>query len=248
MKFDVITLFPDLIEDYASCSIIGRARKNNVITVNTINPRDFTHDKHRTVDDTPYGGGAGMVLMCDPIFSAIESVQKLENSCTILLTPQGKPYNQEIAHEFSQKDQLLLICGHYEGFDERIRQGLDLVEISIGDFVLTGGELAALCIVDSVTRLLPGALGKVESAFDDTFSSGLLEYPQYTRPPEYRGMTVPEVLLSGNHKEIDKWRRKQAIIRTMEKRPDLFEKFVQKGISKEDKLIIDEYILEQQRN
>ncbi|EKE02818.1 MAG: hypothetical protein ACD_20C00328G0011 [uncultured bacterium] len=246
MEFTVITLFPDLIEAYASCSIIGRARKNNVITVNTVNPRDFTHDKHRTVDDTPYGGGAGMVLMCDPIFASVESVNRKEKSSVILLTPQGKPYNQDFADKFSQQDQLVMICGHYEGFDERIREGIEVIEVSIGDFVLTGGELAALCLIDSVTRLLPGALGKVESAHYDTFSSGLLEYPQYTRPSEYRGMKVPEVLLSGNHKEIDNWRRKQAIIRTYEKRPDLFEKFAQKGVSDEDAIIINKYI--EQRN
>jgi tRNA (guanine37-N1)-methyltransferase len=241
MKFDIITLFPDLINTYASCSIIGRARKNSIIEVNTVNPRDFTQDKHKTVDDTPYGGGAGMVLMCEPVFSAVESVKKEENSCTVLLTPQGKPYNHEAAQEFSCKNQLILICGHYEGFDERIREGLDLIEVSIGDFVLTGGELAALSIIDSVTRLLPNALGKEESAVNDTFASELLEYPQYTRPYEYRGMQVPDVLLSGNHQEIAKWRRKQAIIRTLDRRPDLFEKFAQKELSKEDKIIIDEY-------
>ncbi|MFH0701962.1 MAG: tRNA (guanosine(37)-N1)-methyltransferase TrmD [bacterium] len=225
MKFDIITLFPDIIKTYCSLSIIGKAKKQNIISVNTINPRDFTKNKHKTVDDTPYGGGAGMVLMCEPIFAALESVEKQSNSLVILLTPQGRTFNKDMAHEFSLKNQLIMLCGHYEGFDERIRQGLDLIEISIGDFVLTGGELAALCMVDSVTRLLPGALGKEESALNDSFSSGLLEYPQYTRPPEFRGMKVPEVLLSGNHKKIAKWRQEQAIIRTIEKRPDLFEKF-----------------------
>lgn len=242
MKFDIITLFPDLIKSYCSSSIIGRAGKNGVISVNTINPRDFTSDKHKTVDDTPYGGGAGMVLMCEPVFSAVESVKKEGNSQTILLTPQGMPYNNDIAHEFSSKNQLIMICGHYEGFDERIREGLEIIEISIGDFVLTGGELAALCIVDSVTRLLPGALGKQESALHDTFSSNLLEYPQYTRPYEFRGMKVPEILLSGNHQEIAKWRRKQAITRTFNKRPDLFKKFAAKNLSIEDKIIAEELI------
>jgi tRNA (guanine37-N1)-methyltransferase len=240
MKFDVITLFPELIETYCSSSIIGRAGKNNIISISTVNPRDFTHDRHKTVDDTPYGGGAGMVLMCDPIFSAVESVKKEENSVLVLLTPQGKPFNQDMANDFSTKDQIILMCGHYEGFDERIREGLNPVEVSIGDFVLTGGELASLCIIDSVTRLLPGALGKDESASEDTFSSGLLEYPHYTRPPEYRGMRVPEILLSGNHQEIAKWRRKQSILRTMNKRPDLFPKFLDKGLSKEDKKLSDE--------
>jgi len=219
---------------------MSRASSQNVISINTVNPRDFTHDKHKTVDDAPYGGGAGMVLMCDPIFSAYESIEKLDNFQTVLLTPQGIPFNQELSNELSSKDQIILICGHYEGFDERIRQGIDLIEISIGDFVLTGGELPALCIMDSVTRHIEGALGKIESAHYDSFSSGLLEYPQYTRPYEYRGMVVPEVLRSGNHQEIAKWRRKQEILRTMQRRPDLFEKFVQKGLSKEDKKLIDE--------
>ena len=242
MKYDIITLFPELIENYCSSSIIGRARKQEIISVNTINPRNFTKDKHKTVDDSPYGGGAGMVLMCEPIFSAVDSVAKLDNSVTVLLTPQGKKYNQELAEELSHKNQLILICGHYEGFDERIRQGIDLLEISLGDFVLTGGELAALCIVDSVTRLLPGALGKDESACNDTFSSGLLEYPHYTRPQEFRNMQVPEVLLSGNHQEIAKWRRKQSIMRTFERRPDLFDKFEEKILSKEDENIVNELL------
>ena len=191
-----------------------------------------------------------MVLMCDPIFSSVESIEKFDNSLTILLTPQGKPFNQEIAKEFIGKDQLIMICGHYEGFDERIREGLSqihkdensVIEISIGDFVLTGGELAALSIIDSVTRLIPGSLGKDESAHYDTFASGLLEYPQYTRPAEYREMKVPEVLLSGNHQEIAKYRRAQEIIRTYRKRPDLFKKFEEKGLTKEDKQRLDEYL------
>lgn len=241
MKFDVITLFPELINAYCSASIIGRAQKQESIAVNTTNPRDFTKDRHKKVDDTPYGGGAGMVLMCEPFFLAYESIEKANNSAAILLTPQGKPYNQKMAEEFSRKDQLILFCGHYEGYDERIRQGIKLIEVSIGDFVLTGGELGALCIIDSVTRLIPGTLGKDESAHHDSFSDGLLEYPHYTRPNEFRSMRVPEILLSGNHQEIAKWRRKQAIIRTIEKRPDLFEQFAQSGISREDKKIIDEY-------
>ena len=240
MKFDIITLFPDLIETYCTSSIIGRAGKRGVVSINTTNPRDFTHDKHKTVDDTPYGGGAGMVLMCDPIFSAVESIEKKEKSITLLLTPQGKTFNQEIAAELSKKDQIIMICGHYEGFDERIREGLEVMEVSIGDFVLTGGELAALAIIDAVTRLIPGSLGKNESAHYDSFASGLLEYPQYTRPAEYRGMKVLEILLSGNHQEIAKWRRKQEIIRTFQKRPDLFNKFKQKGLTKEDQKILDE--------
>lgn len=240
MKFDVVTLFPEIIENYCSSSIIGRAVKNNIVSLNTINPRTFTTDKHKSVDDTPYGGGAGMVLMCDPIFSAIESIEKTENSQIILLTPQGKTYNQSIARELSKKDQLIMVCGHYEGFDERTRQSFNLIEISLGDFVLTGGELAALTLLDSITRILPGGIGKMESADDDSFSEDLLEYPHYTRPYEYREMKVPDVLLSGNHKEIAKWRRKQAIIKTYQKRPDLFQKFINSKLSKEDKLILKE--------
>lgn len=228
MKYDVITLFPELIDCYCNHSIIGRARKQDVISVNTINPRDFSKDKHKKVDDTPYGGGAGMVLMCEPFFSAIESIKKLENSQTILLTPQGTPFNHKLAKEFSSKEQLILICGHYEGFDERIRQGIDLVEVSLGDFVLTGGELAALCLIDSVSRYIKGSLGKEESAEFDTFENDLLEYPQYTRPYEFRGMKVPDVLLSGHHKEIEKWRLERSIEKTKQKRPDLFEKYRQK--------------------
>jgi len=242
MRFDIITLFPEIIETYCSSSILGRAKNQNIISVNTINPRNFTKDKHKRVDDSPYGGGAGMVLMCDPIFSAIESIPKFDNFVTVLLTPQGKPYNHQITLEFSSKDQIIMICGHYEGFDERIRQGINTVEISIGDFILTGGELGALCIVDSVTRLVPGSLGKVESALEDTFSSGLLEYPHYTRPPDYRGMNVPDVLLSGNHKEIAKWRKFQSIKRTYERRPDLFSKFLKKKHTKENKTLLTEFL------
>jgi len=246
MRFDVVTLFPELIETYCSCSIIGRAQKQDLISVNTVNPRDFTSDKHRSVDDTPYGGGAGMVLMCDPFFQSVDSVEKQENFELIMLTPQGETYNQELARELSKKDQLILICGHYEGFDERIREGLKPREISIGDYVLTGGELGALAIIDSTTRLLPGTLGKDESALHDSFSCNLLEYPHYTKPAEYRGMKVPDVLLSGNHKEIDRYRRKQSIKRTYERRPDLFKIFEKTELSKEDKIVLKELKLSQE--
>ncbi len=240
MRFDVITLFPELIQQYCSHSIVSRAVKNGVISVNAVNPRDFTTDKHHRVDDTPYGGGAGMVLMCEPFFKAFDSIEKKPDSQAILLTPQGKPFNHEVSKELSKKEQLILICGHYEGFDERIRQSIGAVEISIGDFVLTGGELPSLCLIDSITRHIDGALGKIESAHDDSFSNGLLEYPQYTRPFDFRGMEVPEVLLSGNHAEIAKWRFKQQIIRTMEKRPDLFKEFSKKELSKQEKKILKE--------
>ncbi len=229
MKFDIITLFPEIITGYCSYSIPSRAQKQGVISLNTVNPRDFTHDTHRKVDDTPYGGGAGMVLMCRPFYEAYESIPKTANSASILLTPQGEVFNQQKAEFLSKKEQVTMICGHYEGFDERIREIPGVMEISLGDFILTGGELAALCIVDAVTRLLPGALGKDESTLEESFSAGLLEYPHYTRPYEFRGKKVPDILLSGNHKEILKWRQKQALLRTKSKRPDLFEKYIKEN-------------------
>lgn len=245
MRFDVITLFPELIEQYCSFSIMSRALKNKVIELNTVNPRDFTLDKHRHVDDTPYGGGAGMVLMCEPFFKAYESIEKLPNSQAIMLTPQGQTFNHKMSVELSKKSQLIMLCGHYEGFDERIRQSLDVLEVSIGDFVLTGGELASLCLIDSISRNIEGALGKIESADYDSFSNGLLEYPQYTRPVEYRGMRVPDILLSGHHGEIEKWRLKQQLLRTYQRRPDLFELFLKKdNLTKLEKKVLDEVLKE----
>lgn len=245
MRFDVITLFPELIEQYCSFSIMSRALKNKVIELNTVNPRDFTLDKHRHVDDTPYGGGAGMVLMCEPFFKAYESIEKLPNSQAIMLTPQGQTFNHKMSVELSKKSQLILLCGHYEGFDERIRQSLDVLEVSIGDFVLTGGELASLCLIDSISRNIEGALGKIESADYDSFSNGLLEYPQYTRPVEYRGIRVPDILLSGHHGEIEKWRLKQQLLRTYQRRPDLFELFLKKDdLTKLEKKVLDEVLKE----
>ena len=245
MRFDVITLFPELIEQYCSFSIMSRALKNKVIELNTVNPRDFTLDKHRHVDDTPYGGGAGMVLMCEPFFKAYESIVILPYSQAIMLTPQGQSFYHKMSVEFSKKSQLILLCGHYEGFDERIRQSLDVLEVSIGDFVLTGGELASLCLVDSISRNIEGALGKIESADYDSFSNGLLEYPQYTRPVEYRGMRVPDILLSGHHGEIEKWRLKQQLLRTYQRRPDLFELFLKKDdLTKLEKKVLDEVLKE----
>lgn len=201
-----------------------RGIEKGIISVNTINPRDFTHDKHKRVDDMPYGGSSGMVLMAPPVFEAYESIERLDNSEFIMLTPQGTPYNQQIAKELSKKDQIILLCGRYEGFDERIRLGLKPKEISLGDYVLTGGELGALCIMDSVSRHLDGFLNKEDSSLNDSFSEALggkLEHPQYTRPQEYRGMKVPEVLLNGNHAEIEKFRNEQSLIRTRIRRPDL---------------------------
>ncbi len=225
MIFDVMTLFPEMIEDYLSHSIMKRALSNDVFTVNTINPRDYTLNKHKKVDDTPYGGGAGMVLMAQPYVDAYESIKKLENSQTIMLSPQGKPLNDGMVNELATFDQLILMCGHYEGFDERIREIVKPREISIGDFVLTGGELPALCLIDAVSRKIEGTLGKIESADEDTFSNGLVEYPHYTKPREYRGLKVPDVLLNGNHKEINEYRLQQSIERTKIKRPDLYEKW-----------------------
>ena len=224
MRYDVLTLFPDIIKDYCSYSIMKRGIEKGVITVNTINFRDFTHDKHRKVDDTPYGGSSGMVLMAPPIFEAYESIERTENSEFIMLTPQGEPYNQKISLELSKKDQIILLCGRYEGFDERVRLGLKPREISLGDYVLTGGELGALCIMDSVSRHLDGFLNKEESSVNDSFSeslNGRLEHPQYTKPREYRGMKVPEVLLDGNHAEIEKFRHDESVLRTKIRRPDL---------------------------
>ena len=221
MRFDVLTLFPEMITDYCSQSIIKRAAEAGVISVNTINPRDFTLNKHKKVDDTPYGGGAGMVLMPQPYVDAYESIDRCENSLTVMLSPQGEPLKENLVKEFAKFDQIILLCGHYEVFDERIRDIIKPREISLGDFVLTGGELPALCVIDAVSRKLEGTLGKIESANDDSFSDGMLEYPQYTKPREYRGLKVPEVLLNGNHKEIEEFRQSQRLKRTKERRPDL---------------------------
>jgi len=213
-----------------------------MVNVNVHNIRDYTHDRHRTADDYPYGGGAGMVLKPEPIFEAVEALkQDLSpeeeglDFPIVLLTPQGRPFSQQIAMELSKHNHLVLICGHYEGVDERIRQRLATDEISIGDYVLSGGELAAMVVVDAVVRILPGVLGSEDSPLDDSHTTGLLEYPQYTRPPEFRGWTVPEVLLSGNHAQIAEWRHEQAIIRTLKRRPDLLDKA--ELCSKEEQLI-----------
>ena len=226
MRFDVLTLFPELIQSHLDFSIMKRATDDGVISVNAINPRDFTLDKHKKVDDTPYGGGVGMVLMAQPYVDAYNCVEKLENSITLMMTPQGEPFTDKIANELANYEQIIILCGHYEGYDERIRKIIKPREISIGDFVLTGGELPALCVIDSVSRKIDGTLGKIESAHDDSFSDGLLEYPQYTKPREYMGYKVPEVLLNGNHKLIEEFRQQQKIERTKIKRPDLYEKWL----------------------
>jgi len=228
MRFDVLTLFPELISSHMDFSIMKRASEEGIIEVVTHNPRDYTLDKHKKVDDTPYGGGAGMVLMPQPYVDCYENVLILENSITIMMTPQGEPFTDKMSNDLSKMSQIIILCGHYEGFDERIRDIIQPKEVSIGDFVLTGGELPALCIIDSVSRKIEGTLGKIESAHDDSFSDGLLEYPQYTKPRNYRGYEVPEVLLNGNHKHIDEFRFEQKIKRTMEKRPDLYKNWQKK--------------------
>ncbi len=221
LQVDVVTIFPSIFNAFASESILKRAESAGIVNFRCINPRNFTTDKHQTVDDKPYGGGPGMIMKPEPIFAAVESV-KDENARVILMTPQGKVFSQKIAQELSKEQHLIFICGHYEGVDERIREHLATDEISIGDYILTNGTLAASVVVDAVVRLLPGALGAGEEATkSESFISGVLEYPQYTRPEIFRGWQVPEVLLSGNHAEIEKWRKAQALKRTKERRPDL---------------------------
>jgi tRNA (guanine37-N1)-methyltransferase len=220
MKIDVLTLFPAMFAGPLDESIIMRARKKGLLDLNIHQLRDWTHDRHKTVDDKPFGGGPGMLMKCEPLFEAVESLQRAETK-VILLSPSGRKFTQEIARELSQEKNLLLVTGHYEGFDERVREGLADDELSIGDYVLTNGALPAMVVIDAVARLLPGVLGDDASSSDESFSHGLLEYPQYTRPAEFRGMKVPEVLLNGNHAEIEKWRREQAKLRTKEQRPDL---------------------------
>lgn len=230
MRFDVLTLFPEFIQSYCEFSIMKRAKEGDIITLNTVNPRDFTEDKHKKVDDTPYGGGAGMVLMPQPYIDAYDSVEKLDNSITVMLSPQGEPLSENLVLDLAKYEQIVMLCGHYEGFDERIRDIIKPKEISIGDFVLTGGELPALCLMDAVSRKIEGTLGKIESAHDDSFSNGLLEYPHYTKPRDFRGYKVPEVLLNGNHKEINEFRLAQQIERTRTRRPDLYEKYQNKDL------------------
>ncbi len=246
MQFEVFTLLPEVFPSYLETSILKRARERGLIDVRIHNIRDYTHDRHHTTDDLPYGGGGGMVMKPEPVFEAVESVlglvspqtppEPVSNIPIILLTPQGRVFNQTIAAEISQHPRIALICGRYEGIDERIREGLVTDEISIGDYVLTGGELPALIVIDAVARLLPDVLGDPTGAEDDSHAMGLLEYPHYTRPPEFRGSKVPDVLLSGDHAKINKWRREQALERTFRKRPDMLEKA---ELTKEDLKFID---------
>ena len=226
MRFDIVTLFPDFFTSPLSSGLLGKALAKNIAQVHLINPRDFATDKHRRVDDEPYGGGVGMLMKPEPIFAAVESVPILPRREVILMTPQGQPMKQTLLVELATRyDQLVVICGHYEGVDERV---LNLVtrEVSLGDFVLTCGEIPALALINGVVRLRPGTVGKVESLKAESFEAGLLDYPQYTRPAEFRGWAVPEVLLSGNHAEIERWRKEQQIQRTQDRRPDLYTEWV----------------------
>src|SRR3990170_408774 len=247
MRFDIFTLFPEICSAYLQESILKRAQAAGLVSIHLHNIRDYAADRHHVTDDLPYGGGGGMVMKPEPVFNAVESVLEIPNPKfhaphlqapipIILLTPQGRPFTQAVAQELAQHERLALICGRYEGFDERIRAHLATDEISIGDYVLAGGELAALVIVDAVTRLLPGALGDPTGAADDSHASGLLEYPHYTRPPEFRGWAAPEVLLSGDHARVAAWRREQSLWRTLERRPDLLETA---DLSPTDRAILD---------
>ena len=224
MEFDVFTLLPEVFPPYLNSSILNRARQRGLIDVRIHNIRDWAADKHHVTDDEPYGGGGGMVMKVEPVFAAVESILRPEGGCpVILLTPQGRVFSQKTAMELVRNPRLVLISGRYEGVDERIRKHLVTDEISIGDYVLTGGELPALILIDAISRLIPGVLGDPDGAMDDSHAGGLLEYPHYTRPPEYRGWGVPEILLSGDHAKIEKWRREQSLRRTMKRRPDLME-------------------------
>ncbi len=241
MRIDILTLFPNMVKGPLKESILKRAQEKGLVKINVLDIRSFTHDRHRTADDAPYGGGAGMVLKPEPIFEAMESIKsKIKNQKSkikvILMTPQGKRFDQGMAKGLAREKHLVFICGHYEGIDERIKRMIT-DEISIGDYVLTGGELAALVVIDALVRLIPGVLGKEESIICDSFYSGLLDYPHYTRPGKYRGMGVPRVLLSGNHKRIARWRRKEALRRTLERRPDLLKEI---KLSNEDKRLLRE--------
>jgi tRNA (guanine37-N1)-methyltransferase len=239
MFFDILTLFPEMFKGPFSESILKRARKKDIIDIKTINIRDFAEDKHHTADDAPYGGGAGMVMKAGPIYRAWENAQaeRSQSSKTILMSPQGERLNQKMVKELSEEAGLTIICGHYEGIDERIRDSIIDREISIGDYVLTGGELPAMILVDSISRLINGVLGDADSCKKDSFYNGLLEHPHYTRPREFRGFKVPDVLLSGNHQKIERWRKKESLKRTYQRRKDLLET---KDLSEEEKELLEE--------
>ncbi|MGO4370625.1 tRNA (guanosine(37)-N1)-methyltransferase TrmD [Paenibacillus sp. 2TAB19] len=225
MKIDVLTLFPEMFEGVFGASILGKAKDKGIVSLQAINFRDYSNNKHNTVDDYPYGGGGGMVLKAEPVFAAVEDLKLAPNvkPRVILMCPQGETFTQKKAEELAAEEHIVLICGHYEGYDERIREYLVTDELSIGDYVLTGGEIPAMTVIDSVVRLLPGVLGNETSAVTDSYSTGLLEYPHYTRPAEFRGWGVPDILLSGHHANIVVWRRQQSLLRTLRRRPDLLE-------------------------
>jgi len=238
IRFDILSIFPEMFESPFNCSILKRAQEGGMVEIHLHNIRDYAEDKHKMTDDAPYGGGGGMVMKVEPIDRALASVAPVrDNALVVLLTPQGETFSQKIAEEMSEYSRIVLICGHYEGVDERVMVYLVDKEISVGDFVLTGGELSAMVVVDAVSRLVPGVLGNYESASFDSFSTGLLEYPHYTRPGNYRDWQVPEVLLSGHHREIETWRRKESLKRTYLRRPDLLEKI---KLSEEDRKILEE--------
>lgn len=246
MKFHVMTLFPEMIEDATRVSILGRAINNDLISIDAINIRDFSDNKHMKVDDYPYGGGAGMVMQAMPIYKAYQSIidksqNKDKRPCVLYMTPQGKVFNQKMAEELAKEDELIFLCGHYEGIDERVLEEIVTDNVSIGDFVLTGGEMPSLMMIDAISRLVPGVLHNDVSAEFESFQDNLLEYPQYSRPEEVLGRKVPEVLLSGHHGKIEKWRREQSIIRTYERRPDLLEKA---NLSDKEKKFLERYIRE----
>jgi len=237
VRIDILTLFPEMF-DIFNQSIIGKAKEKGIVSINTWNIREYTKDKHRKVDDYPYGGGAGMVMAAQPVVDCIRKVKDQNRGKIIFLGPRGKPFNQEMAKELSSEEELVFLCGHYEGIDERIYKQIDM-EVSLGDFVLTGGEMACIPVVDSVLRLVPGVLSSSESFTEESFYSGALEYPHYTRPAVFEGDAVPEVLMSGHHENVRKWRRAQSLIITSERRPDLFEKL---ELSDEDKKILKKFV------
>ncbi|MFU1792320.1 tRNA (guanosine(37)-N1)-methyltransferase TrmD [Paenibacillus azoreducens] len=247
MRVDVLTLFPEMMDGVFHSSILGKAQEKGIVSLNAVNFREYSSSKHGTVDDTPYGGGGGMVLKPEPIFSAVEDLLSQTSAAprVILMCPQGETFTQQKAEELAAEEHLIFICGHYEGYDERIREHLVTDELSIGDYVLTGGELPAMVAIDSVVRLLPGVLGNETSAVTDSFSTGMLEYPHYTRPAEFRGWKVPDILLSGHHANIELWRREQALKRTLERRPDLLE---QVELTDQDRKMIKRLRQEQQEN
>ncbi|GBG09569.1 tRNA (guanine(37)-N(1))-methyltransferase [Paenibacillus agaridevorans] len=239
MKIDVLTLFPEMFDGVFGASILGKAKEKGIVSLQAVNFRNYSNNKHNTVDDYPYGGGGGMVLKPEPVFAAVEdlAVEPDVAPRVILMCPQGETFTQRKAEELSRERHLVLICGHYEGYDERIREHLVTDELSIGDYVLTGGEIPAMTVIDSVVRLLPGVLGNESSAVTDSYSTGLLEHPHYTRPPEFRGWTVPDVLISGHHGRIDSWRREQSLLRTLIRRPELLDKV---ELSKKERLWLEE--------